>query len=70
VMEVVAELSTVLQSDYVVIGGGNARKLKRLPPNARLGSNDFAFLGGFRMWHHGGSVPTAAKGYRRNLSLP
>jgi polyphosphate glucokinase len=70
VIEVVAELSTVLQSDYVVIGGGNARKLKRLPPNARLGSNDFAFLGGFRMWHHGGSVPAAAKGYRRSLSLP
>ncbi len=70
VAEVVAQLSTVLQSDYVVIGGGNSRKLKRLPQNARLGSNDFAFLGGFRMWHHGGSRPPAADGYRRSLSLP
>jgi polyphosphate glucokinase len=70
VIEVVAQLSSVLQSDYVVIGGGNARKLKRLPQNARLGSNDFAFLGGFRMWHHGGSLPPAAKGYRRTLALP
>ena len=50
VAEMVAQLSTVLEADYVVIGGGNARKLKRLPKNARLGSNDFAFLGGFRVW--------------------
>jgi len=70
VIEVVEQLSTVLQSDYVVIGGGNARKLKELPQTARLGSNDFAFLGGFRMWHHGGSLPPAAKGYRRRLALP
>jgi polyphosphate glucokinase len=70
VIEVVAQLSTVLQSDYVVIGGGNARKLKRLPQNARLGSNDFAFLGGFRMRHHGGSLPPATQGYRRSLALP
>jgi polyphosphate glucokinase len=50
VHEVVELLSTALQADYVVIGGGNARKLKRLPKNARLGSNDFAFIGGFRVW--------------------
>jgi polyphosphate glucokinase len=50
--EVVTQLSAVLEADYVVIGGGNARKLKRLPKNARLGSNDFAFLGGFRVWRH------------------
>ena len=50
VKEMVERLSTVLEADYVVIGGGNARKLKRLPKNARLGSNDFAFSGGFRLW--------------------
>jgi polyphosphate glucokinase len=50
VKEVVERLSTVLEADYVVIGGGNARKLKRLPKNARLGNNDFAFIGGFRVW--------------------
>jgi len=49
--EVVQQLSTVLEADYVVIGGGNARKLRRLPKNARLGNNDFAFIGGFRVWH-------------------
>ena len=50
VKEIVERLSTVLEADYVVIGGGNARKLKRLPKNARLGNNDFAFVGGFRVW--------------------
>jgi polyphosphate glucokinase len=50
VADVVSQLSKALEADYVVLGGGNARKLKKLPKNARLGSNDFAFLGGFRVW--------------------
>lgn len=54
VEEIVDELSTALEADYVVLGGGNARKLKNLPKNARLGSNEFAFLGGFRLWRAGG----------------
>jgi polyphosphate glucokinase len=33
-----------------VLGGGNAKKLKKLPKSARLGNNEFAFLGGFRVW--------------------
>jgi polyphosphate glucokinase len=52
VTEVVDRLRTALEADYVVIGGGNARKLKKLPDTARLGSNDFAFLGGFRVWRN------------------
>ena len=50
VADVVGQLSHALEADYVVIGGGNASKLKKLPKNARLGNNEFAFLGGFRMW--------------------
>lgn len=38
------------QVDYLVIGGGNRKLLKSLPPYARLGDNSFAFLGGFRLW--------------------
>ncbi|HSZ09279.1 MAG TPA: hypothetical protein VK794_12145 [Steroidobacteraceae bacterium] len=53
VADVVAQLSKALETDYVVIGGGNARKLKKLPANARLGNNEFAFLGGFRVWRPG-----------------
>jgi polyphosphate glucokinase len=51
VADVVSQLSKAMEADYVVLGGGNARKLKKLPKNARLGNNDFAFLGGFRIWH-------------------
>jgi polyphosphate glucokinase len=69
VNEVVTELSSQLEADYVVIGGGNARKLKRLPKNARLGSNDYAFLGGFRVWHHAVAAPTAAKSRGRTIFL-
>lgn len=56
VAEVVEQLAKALEADYVVIGGGNARKLKKLPDKARLGNNDFAFLGGFRVWRAGAPV--------------
>jgi polyphosphate glucokinase len=69
VNDVVAQLSSLLEADYVVLGGGNARKLKRLPKNARLGSNDFAFLGGFRVWHQAAPSGAPAKGRRRSITL-
>jgi hypothetical protein len=39
-----------LQVEEVVLGGGNVKKLKEVPPGARLGSNGNAFIGGFRLW--------------------
>ncbi|HEY4138629.1 MAG TPA: ROK family protein [Casimicrobiaceae bacterium] len=50
VAQVVALFVAALEVDYVVIGGGNARRLKTLPPRVRLGSNANAFTGGFRLW--------------------
>jgi polyphosphate glucokinase len=50
VNDVVELLSAALAPDYVVLGGGNARKLKELPPNCRAGDNTNAFRGGFRLW--------------------
>jgi polyphosphate glucokinase len=50
VADVVAALRDALQADYVVLGGGNATKLKRLPEGARFGDNKHAFTGGFRLW--------------------
>jgi len=50
VEDVVARLIAALQPTDTVIGGGNARKLKELPPYCRAGSNANAFLGGFRLW--------------------
>lgn len=50
VFEVVNQLRQAVQADDVVLGGGNAKKLEKLPPGVRLGSNNNAFIGGFRMW--------------------
>jgi predicted NBD/HSP70 family sugar kinase len=50
VREVVDQLRKALEVDYVVIGGGNAKRLKRLADNERLGDNDNAFIGGLRLW--------------------
>ena len=50
VFDTVEQLSTVLLPDYVVLGGGNVVHLKKLPPNCRIGHNEDAFLGGFRLW--------------------
>jgi predicted NBD/HSP70 family sugar kinase len=47
---VVARLSEAVYPDDVVLGGGNAKKLRKLPPGCRLGDNAHAFLGGFRLW--------------------
>jgi polyphosphate glucokinase len=50
VEDAVEILVAALRPDDVVLGGGNAKKLKELPPLCRLGDNANAFKGGFRMW--------------------
>ncbi len=50
VTRVVTALMHAFVADYVVIGGGNAKNVKELPPGARLGHNLTAFRGGFRLW--------------------
>ena len=50
VNEVVQQLQSAVQADYVVLGGGNARLLKKLPSGVRLGDNSNAFRGGYRLW--------------------
>jgi len=50
VYKITEKLKVALGADYVVLGGGNAKKLKELPAGAKLGTNENAFLGGFRMW--------------------
>ena len=51
VMDVAPALMKAFLADSVVIGGGNAKKLKELPPGVRLGHNLTAFRGGSRMWN-------------------
>ena len=50
VADVVTRLVAALEPDDVVLGGGNVKKLKKLPSGCRAGDNDNAFLGGFRLW--------------------
>jgi polyphosphate glucokinase len=50
VFDVVDRLVAALEPNDVVLGGGNARILKELPPGCRLGDNANAFKGGFLMW--------------------
>jgi predicted NBD/HSP70 family sugar kinase len=59
--DVVFRLQAALQVDYVVLGGGNVKKLKRLPAGSRAGSNDNAFVGGFRIWHLGKKLTEQSK---------
>lgn len=50
VFEVVEQLKNALQPEYVVLGGGNSRRLKRLPPETIRGNNEDARKGGLRLW--------------------
>jgi polyphosphate glucokinase len=50
VHDVVERLYTALEPDDIVLGGGNVKKLKELPPHCRQGDNSNAFRGGFLLW--------------------
>ena len=50
VMYALNRMLEVFCVDEIVLGGGNAKKLKDLPAGCRAGDNANAFLGGFRMW--------------------
>jgi polyphosphate glucokinase len=50
VAKVVQLLRDALQADSVVLGGGQTKKLKKLPPDVRVGAGDAAIVGGVRLW--------------------
>src|SRR4029079_18505850 len=50
VERVIELLKHGLQADYVMLGGGQTKKLKGLPPGVRVGNNSHAILGGIRLW--------------------
>jgi polyphosphate glucokinase len=68
VQEVTARLRAALQAEYVVLGGGNAKKLNEVPQGVELGDNANAFLGGFRMWEKRYAHQTVAR--RRRCAAP
>ncbi len=50
VADVAERLRNALVADYVVLGGGNVKKLDELPPHCRAGDNVKAYVGGLRLW--------------------
>jgi polyphosphate glucokinase len=56
VIDVVERLIAALEPDEVVLGGGNVKNLKKLPPHCRAGDNANAFRGGFRLWETKGEA--------------
>jgi ROK family len=53
VLQTVDHLWSALQPDYVMLGGGLADELGTLPSYVRVGGNEHAFVGGFRLWDSG-----------------
>ena len=72
VADVVARLIAALEPDDVVLGGGNVKDLKALPPGCRAGDNANAFIGGFRLWENAAdrrrSRPAKARSKRKPAS--
>jgi polyphosphate glucokinase len=70
VFKITEKLKAALEADYVVLGGGNAKKLKKLPPGARMGDNDNAFIGGFRMWQNVSNFAQARRRWKTAAAKP
>ena len=65
VFDVVARLIAALEPDDVVLGGGNVKKLEKMPPLCRAGENANAFLGGFRLWEEADREPASNQKHDR-----
>jgi polyphosphate glucokinase len=50
VLRTIEHLSAAVLPEYVVVGGGLADELDTLPEGVRVGGNELAFVGGFRLW--------------------
>jgi len=69
VEKVVARLIAALEPGDTVLGGGNVKKLDKLPRGCRAGSNANAFVGGFRLWEDPAAHPHLV-GPRRATAKP
>ena len=70
VHETIENFVAALEPDYVVLGGGNADDLGELPSGVRLGDNESAFLGGFRLWLDELPTKKPGAGRRPKISAP
>jgi predicted NBD/HSP70 family sugar kinase len=51
VARAVEQFAAAFSVEYVVLGGGNAKHLKKVGTSTRIGHNMAAFRGGFRLWN-------------------
>jgi polyphosphate glucokinase len=56
-----------LLPEYIVLGGGNAGKIKSPPPHVGLVDNHAAFVGGFRLWEPAWVSPDQPRFPRRHV---
>lgn len=61
VVEMIDLFSTVFMTDYIVVGGGNAQKLGKLPHGVQRGENRDALEGGIRLWERTPEVADAGR---------
>ncbi len=57
VHEATPMLQAAFLADYVVLGGGNAKLLDKMPPGCRRGGNENAYLGGMKLWESDAFAP-------------
>jgi polyphosphate glucokinase len=69
VADAVKRLRAAIEPDEVLLGGGNVKKLKVLPPGCRVGDNANAFLGGFRLWQEPSFRGHSTRPHNRSRTL-
>ena len=71
VADVVKKLKEALEVDELVVGGGNAKRLKSPPAGAQIVDNHTALVGGFRLWDPAADpVIEDVKGLRTDVYQP
>ena len=51
VRDIIERFREAFVADYVLLGGGNAKLMKKLPPSTVIGENSNAIKGGIALWH-------------------
>jgi polyphosphate glucokinase len=51
VLDIIERLKAAFVCDYILLGGGNAKLMRDLPPHVILGANENAILGGIELWN-------------------
>lgn len=72
-LEAGVSFKSAFLADYVVFGGGNAKRLGKLPEGLRRGGNHNAYFGGLKLWqeaHHGDGPRLAVVSDEDSITAP